>query len=132
MTPEKFTSYKLHIPLVDDQHWRMFVMMQDAMSQVRDKKFTDVAETLDALMVDLVHHASDEIRLMKDMGYPFIETHITEHGLLISGMNQVIKNASEGKYENLTTDLEKIVIDHIVQYDALYAMYAKHMTSNLS
>ena len=76
----------------------------------------------------LLSHFTDEAKYMKNLGFPFIGTHLVEHSLLIARYNEVLDAALT---DNVTQDIiSELVLDtssHIEHYDVLYADYYSAM-----
>ena len=131
MTPELFNKYRLGIPTIDDHHWTIFVLMDKILLQAATDP-NKVHASLVELLRELTSHSDDEIQLMRDMNFPFIDTHIVEHTLLAHCVERAIENALNLDHSDITTNAEQVFIDHIVQYDALYAEYAATMNKQLT
>ena len=127
MTLSQFEKYRLGIPEIDEDHWAMFKMVERVLGNVKNKEYVLINESLAELMKDFRKHINDEIQLMAEMKFPFIETHIVEHSLLLYALEKEIVNAKFGDYLNLNADVEHLLINHIEQYDRLYADYARLM-----
>lgn len=128
MTLGEFESLRLGINEIDAEHWEMFAVLGRVLQNVQLNDYTGVNSALETLSSEFNSHAEKEISIMREMNFPFIETHIVAHSILFSMLEREIKNALMSNYQNLTSSVEHILIDHIMQYDVLYAEYAKHIT----
>ena len=128
MNRELFDQYKLGIPEIDDEHWAIFTLMQTILSQVATTDYVGIQESLNQFLSDVQAHSDSEIELMRSMNFPFIDTHIVEHKLLLHSIERAIEHAAQSSHTNLTSAAEQLFMAHIVQYDALYAEYAAHIT----
>ena len=127
ITSTQFEQYKLGIPEIDNDYWLMFKTVEKVLLEVDNKDYRSINSSLDYLMQEFTKHINDEIQLMRKMNFPFIETHIVEHSLLLHALEKEIVNAKLGDYSNLNADIDQLLINHIEQYDRLYADYARLM-----
>jgi len=131
MTLIEFDTLKLGIEEIDTEHWEMFNILDVVLEKVRHNDYDGVNNALDTMLHDFTNHADREILIMQNMNFPFIGTHIVAHSILLAMLEREIKNALRSDYQNLTDGVESILIDHILQYDVLYAEYAKHIAPQL-
>ena len=117
-------TMKLDIHEIDSQHEKLLQLLAQAVSIVELNQ--NPHNTLTLLMAEFEKHFSDEIEYMTSLGFPFIGTHLVEHTLLVARLNNNIAQAtrSELTHANMSQLLQD-AIDHIEQYDVLYAEYAK-------
>jgi len=127
MIPERFIYYKLGIPEIDDHHWHLFVLMTEVASLLKNKKKEEILSLLKEIELQLAEHFDIEIKIMSNMHFPFIDTHRAEHELLLSDMQDIIRDVNKGVFDGLITSLEKILVDHIIHYDLLYVSYANNL-----
>ncbi len=127
ITSTQFEQYKLGIPEIDNDHWLKFKTVEKVLLEVDNKDYRSINSSLDYLMQEFTKHINDEIQLMRKMNFPFIETHIVGHSLLLHALEKEIINAKLGDYSNLNADIDQLLINHIEQYDRLYADYARLM-----
>lgn len=124
MSPEKFNNYKLGIPEIDSEHWEIVSAMNDIYLEVQSKSKDKVVSMLEEFDAKIKVHFDNEIKIMTEMNFPFIQTHIDEHDALVSLLKKLTDEVRKDRFGNLTESMERIVTNHIIHYDMLYVSYA--------
>lgn len=127
MTPDKFNDFKVGIPEIDKEHWEIFTSMNEIFDAIDRKDYDRAAGLLASFETQTQAHFGNEIKVMEEMGFPFIQTHKNEHGELLATFRDLAANIKKGKVDIVTGAMERIVTMHVIHYDMLYASYAKNL-----
>ncbi|MBN2798424.1 MAG: hemerythrin family protein [Deltaproteobacteria bacterium] len=105
--------YSVGIPAMDEQHQRLFAMLNDLHLHGVEASQTELARTvLDQLFDYIAEHFAAEEALMAEMAYPALEEHKTTHRQFV---RQVLKMRKQERQGNLNFDvLQEFLMDWLV------------------
>jgi hemerythrin len=122
------SRFETGIEIIDSQHKTLF----DAVNKLADSfragtVKTQVKESLDFLVKYTVEHFSTEEKLMKDMGYPKLTSHMAEHSQLVKRAQELQAKLAEGK--SITMEVSTFLADwlkhHINEVDMGYVEFKR-------
>lgn len=134
-TEEAFSHYLTGIDDIDDRHWDIIKIINDAVIYGRnhDMKFPDnivhMQEELDNVKSNLKTHFAIEDLKMERANYPYIKYHKEDHTIILSLIRKIIENlaASPSYYSTYTVlDFLSKFVGHIDQFDIQYSEYIKN------
>lgn len=123
------SQYETGIPIIDEQHKRLFVALgqvQDAVAQEKQKE--EITSLVLALMADTREHFRTEEAIMAHHGFPDLLAHIREHELLmekLEDLNQRFEESQDSMALLMTTFMGGWLRHHISEGDLSYAQYMK-------
>lgn len=124
------SRFETGIAIIDTQHKALF----DAVNRLADSfktgtSKTAVKEAMDFLVKYTVEHFQTEEKVMKDMGYPKLTSHMAEHAQLVSKAQELQGKIAEGK--PVTMEVSKFLADwlkhHINEVDMGYVEFKRGM-----
>ncbi len=124
------SRFETGIAIIDTQHKALF----DAVNRLADSfkdgsSKTAVKESMDFLVRYTVDHFQTEEKVMKDMGYPKLTSHMAEHAQLVSKAQELQGKIAEGK--PVTMEVSKFLADwlkhHINEVDMGYVEFKRGM-----
>ena len=120
----------LHIGEIDDQHKKIFTMINALYKAI--SKGSDKSDALDALkdMADYaIEHFSKEERYMRQAGYPHMDEHKSEHDDFFSTLEDFEKRYKTGdvSVEEISGFLNGWIENHIMGTDRGYVPFFKDM-----
>jgi len=127
MKPEYFTG----IHSIDQEHARLFELVQETHDLLDDDILLDKTERLTDLLSELIDytrtHFSHEEAYMESIHYPHLEAHAAQHRQFESSLLKVDLDSLADDYssqnetvENLLNFLVNWLINHILKVDMLY------------
>ncbi|MBI4914136.1 MAG: hemerythrin family protein [Acidobacteria bacterium] len=121
--------YELGIPLIDEQHKRIFFLLSELMECVAGKRDrAQVSQVLANVMRQTREHFHTEETLMVQMGFPALEGHQEQHKKLMHGLHGLEVRFQEGDASMamlVTTFLGGWLRHHINEGDRAYAEFLK-------
>ena len=133
MTREEFDSkYLIGNEKIDKEHFELFLALDELIDAIKtDEKNTDRIDDLLYKSVKLAKaHFGSEIGEMIKHNYPYIDTHIDAHTILEDNLQDIVDNFGDpGPMLKHAIILHDKLLDHMVQYDILYANYARVMNA---
>jgi hemerythrin len=114
--------YEVGIPSLDHRHWGLF----EALNRVQEAIQSDgagvrIAQTLDALLGDILTHLRDEETLMLAVDHPGAPECLAEHNRFLAQVAeyraQYKTNPSEAKATELTMVLADWLMNHLTRLD---------------
>jgi hemerythrin len=122
------SRYETGIDIIDKQHKSLF----DAVNKLADSfkagtSKTAVKDSMDFMVKYTVEHFSTEEKIMRDMGYPNLTSHMAEHAQLVRKASELQAKLNEGKPVTMevTTFLADWLKHHINEVDMGYVQYKK-------
>lgn len=120
--------FETGIPVIDSQHRALF----DAVNKLADS-FKDgtskatVKDSMDFLVKYTAEHFQTEEKVMKDMGYPKLTSHMAEHAQLVSKAQDLQGRLAAGKSATLevSTFLADWLKHHINEVDMGYVEFKR-------
>jgi hemerythrin-like metal-binding protein len=117
--------YELGIPLIDEQHKRIFFLLNQLHQTVVERKPREDAEVVfQGLMRQTAEHFHTEETLMSQMRFPGLESHRGQHAKLMDGLHGLEVRFREGDASMamlVTTFLGSWLRHHIHEGDRAYA-----------
>jgi len=123
------SQYETGIPIIDEQHKRLFVALgqvQDAVAQENPKE--EITDLVQALMADTREHFRTEEAIMAHHGFPDLLAHIREHELLmekLEDLNHRFEESQDSMALMMTTFMGGWLRHHISEGDLSYAQFMK-------
>jgi len=115
---------------IDDEHVSIINTVNVLLHEFETQQ--DSIATLSKLVSMFDRHFKNEVRYMKQLKFPFIDTHKVEHSLLMIKAIALLDNV---KNKKATADdavtFAQDTISHIEFYDVLYAKYASAMLKDV-
>jgi hemerythrin len=125
-TEANFVHYKTGVADIDDEHWKLMMLMNNVLALVRDGGCDPVKEATVVLKQHLLEHQVEEEQFMKDIQYPYTEFHIIAHRRQIAAMESMIDNFCRGTpVVHFVNELQHQFAGHIDEYDMGYARWLK-------
>ncbi len=125
--------YELGIPLIDEQHKRIFFLLNQLHQSVIGRKSREDVETvLQGLMRQTAEHFHTEEAFMEQMGFPGLEGHRGQHSKLLDGLHGLEVRFREGDASMamlVTTFLGSWLRHHIHEGDRTYADFLSKQPS---
>ncbi len=114
--------YSVNNPIIDKEHKQLFDIAQEAFSPVEEK---DKAKKVKEILMDLYDymktHFAHEEKFMAEINYPKIEEHKKLHRMIISKINDFVKQLPTMDISSFEKELAKIIdlalVHHIIQED---------------
>jgi hemerythrin len=79
MNPE----YMIGLPFLDEQHQKIFSLMEDVQTLLKDEnilyKYDELVKILEGLEEYALNHFDDEVAFMESIDYPRLQLHIAAH-----------------------------------------------------
>lgn len=129
-------KYKVHVPIIDQQHEELFIRVFSFIEIVQQKgnwedKITKIKDTLEFMQDYVVFHFDDEEKYQEKINYPHIEIHKQRHQKFKEAINAYAQRfESEGFHEELVQEfggkLMTWLILHIQVEDQKLGEYAKN------
>ena len=122
------SRFETGIDLVDAQHKALFAAVNRLAEALgKPNPGEAVKESLDFLVKYTAEHFGTEEKIMKDMGYPKLTSHIAEHAQLIDKAKALQAKLAEGKPVTMevTTFLADWLKHHINEVDMGYVEFKR-------
>lgn len=118
-------EYKLGIPLIDEQHARLFEIGESAYQLLKDEFSEDKYDRIVAIINELkdytVVHFADEEKYMESINYKRLFSQKFEHAEFIKKVNEVdfskIDTNQEEYIMGILTFLSDWLVSHIIEKD---------------
>jgi hemerythrin len=126
-------EYELGIPLIDEQHKKLFDIAGDAqelllMPKSMDK-FDEIATIIDELRAYVEFHFEAEQGIMEKIRFPKYFSHKFEHQALIKKMNELDIHNIDDDQQNQLLNIVTLIIDwiteHVLEKDKVMAAHYK-------
>lgn len=130
------SRYELGIPLIDEQHKRLFFLLNQLHQAVLGKAGReDVESIFSMLMRQTVEHFHTEETFMAQMEFTGLEAHRVQHAKLMDGLNGLEARFRSGDASMamlVTTFLGNWLRHHIQEGDRAYAEFLAARESQAS
>ena len=124
-------NFSVKIPLIDEQHKKLFeigeninILLQD---HVGTDSFDEILEQITELSDYTKHHFEDEENMLKEHGYENLDEHIAEHKKFIDYLDALNFDDIDDNQEETLKELIKFIASwifkHINNVDFKYADY---------
>lgn len=122
-------QYETGIPIIDEQHKRLFAIL-DAVQHavVQGSPREEIGNLLQTLMADTVEHFRTEEAIMAQHGFPDLLAHIREHELLTEKLGELAQRfggSQDAMALLVTTFMGGWLRHHISEGDLSYAHFIK-------
>ncbi|HHT63552.1 MAG: bacteriohemerythrin [Bacillota bacterium] len=128
-------SYRIGVPLIDQQHEELFHRVSVFIQTVREKgdwneKLPKVKETMDFMQKYVVFHFDDEESFQEKINYPDLESHRIAHAKFKQSVNNyaermVKENYSEDLAQEFSGKLMAWLIMHVAATDQKIGEYLR-------
>ena len=128
-SPVMPAEYSVGHEILDQQHQHLFSLFDVCERLVKNQNDAEFPEKFNHLLVDLTDYAKEHFRyeekLMLEVKYPNLRIHQGEHDAYISGLNNIIFEARQGKLNinRLRSFLSVWLISHILESDMKFKYY---------
>ena len=113
-------DFSVSVPEIDEQHKRLFQVINDFYDAIKDGRENAFGELLDSLIAYTVYHFSSEEKYMDKFNYPEAESHKREHELFTAKVLDVKKRFDDGKFVltlEITNFLKNWITNHVLHVD---------------
>jgi len=118
-------KFSVHIDEMDNHHKKLLGYFSALENKIRAGNATQkVGEILDALAEYANFHFTEEVRLMRVINYPELETHLIQHAYFTNEVNEMIGQFSRGTLpsQSVLAFLRDWFINHIMSEDFKYGV----------
>lgn len=121
------SSYAIGIKEIDEQHKNLLELINKLNISSYYKKEYMVEEVLEEIQMYTIEHFSFEEELMRNAGYPDLETHMKAHKAFINRIEFFKERYENGEDigNQLMMDLQLWLLNHIKYDDMDYKNYLK-------
>ena len=118
VSKESFKHYKIGYEPVDNEHWAIISLMNDAIVSLKLGQY-DTAVPIVHSIEELLHtHFVTEEQLMIKVNFPYTAAHCDEHRRIILELKKVLEFLDKRVLQDHIVDhLESTLMDHIDHYD---------------
>jgi hemerythrin len=117
--------FELGIPLIDEQHKRLFQLLSQLKRAVMERKLREEVEmVLTGLTRETLEHFHTEETFMAQMGFPGLEAHQIQHAKLLEDLKKLGERFRAGDTSMamlVTTFMGSWLRHHIHEGDRVYA-----------
>lgn len=125
-------SYSVNSPLLDQQHQKLFALINDLYDNLRQGKGDDaLGKTLDALIGYARVHFVEEEALMTKYHYPGLAHHQDQHDHFVRTVFELQNDYRDGRLDLALPVLEFLkdwLSNHILKEDKAYAVYIQQVS----
>lgn len=130
-------EYAIGIPLVDEQHKKLFEIAENAqdlllMPDYLDK-FDEITGIVDELKAYVVFHFSAEQEIMEQIKYPKYFSHRVEHQDFIDKMNKLSFDSIDQDQKSQLLHIVNLIIEwitqHVLERDKVMAEHYKQVSA---
>ncbi len=118
-------SYSVHVRQMDEQHQKLFEIINKLAEAMRTGKGDDVVrDTVEQLAVYTRTHFLQEEALMRQAGYPGLAAHREQHRKLMADVEQYKRAIEEGRSASSVSLLNFVrqwLMHHIRESDRAYS-----------
>ncbi len=122
------SRFETGITIIDSQHKALFAAVNKLADSFKDGTAKSaVKDSLDFLVKYTVEHFGTEEKIMKDMGYPKLTSHMADHAHLVDKAKALQAKLAEGKPVTMevTTFLADWLKHHINEVDMGYVEFKR-------
>ena len=111
-------SLSVAIDLVDEQHKMLIERLNDLSSAVEmTKGISEILNTLGFLIDYTDFHFSTEERYMRKYDYPGFETHLKQHEIFKTSLNNLVSDfEEEGATEPLSASINTLLVNWLINH----------------
>ena len=126
MTLEKLEwsdKFSVDIVSIDEQHKELIALSQELLNvlSIADVPLSEKQTAFKALVDHALDHFAYEERVMRNVGYPGLDSHIQEHNELRREIDTIANDVLEGKgvedWKGLVSMVQVWVLRHIMHSD---------------
>ncbi len=117
-------SYLLGIPMIDNQHKKFFVILDNLVTLNQKQEKSEMHSLINELQNYVIYHFQTEEDLMVKSHSPNIDLHVMEHELFrkkVEEFHHSYYNNNEELLNEMISFMRKWLIIHISETDAEYA-----------
>lgn len=133
-------EYSIGIPEIDEQHEKLFGLINDAQTLLKDENILYKYDRLAAILKGMKNYADrhfrTEVSLMEALAYPELESHIEAHDGFYEKVNSFhldMETISLGTQDKIISDLlaylESWLQVHIKDCDRRIALHSNELAS---
>ncbi|MDF2612828.1 MAG: bacteriohemerythrin [Clostridia bacterium] len=130
-------EYAIGIPLIDEQHKKLFEIAENAQSLLLMPeyidKFDEILSIVEELKAYVVFHFGAEQGLMEKIKYPKYFSHSIEHQDFIDEMNKLSLDSIDQDQQSHLLYIVNLIIEwitqHVLEKDRVMAAYYKEVQS---
>ena len=124
VSEESFNHYKIGHEHTDAAHWELIELMNAAIVFLKKSETSSAIPLILHLEDKLLKHISEEEQLMKEINYPYIDAHKTEHLGIVRDIRK-IHNMIDSRVlkEHIVSHFEETIMNHIDHTDMQIAEY---------
>ena len=117
-------AYSVHVVSIDNQHRKLFDLMNDVYQLVISAQLDNLNKPLDELIAYAKKHLFDEEKILESVNYPDLAAHKKVHVKLLTDLDNLYIQAKTGnihKLFELVMFLKNWLVDHIYKVDMKYS-----------
>jgi hemerythrin-like metal-binding protein len=117
---ERFKHYVLGHNKIDEEHFKIFALMEEVKISSKACDLESLAKMLFAIQIEIEFHFAHEETLMEQIEYPYLEYHVNVHREIQKNMAVAFIKYKEDRYdahEKLVKCLEENIIQHADSLD---------------
>lgn len=119
--------YSVGIDLIDHHHRYLIELLNRSYNSISLRRSMDEVHRITLELIEYTyHHLKTEEDMMKNVGYPRFESHVSEHELFLNKLNELKGSllASDTRYYvEINYYLEEWLLSHILLLDKDYAEF---------
>ena len=124
MTLDRFAHYKVNNNRLDDDHYSILTGM-DSLIELSKVDSVKALNKLSSLASELAHHFADEEAVLSRKGFPYLDSHRTDHQKLYARFMEINDHFRNDKINPVfikfaITDFEERFVYHIDNFDRQY------------
>ncbi len=118
-------KYSVHVPMIDEQHKKLFALINQLHESMSKGKANDVMGRVIAELVSYTktHFAAEE-KMLQSKNYPDLKAHQAQHHKFVEKVEQFQKEFAGGKMtvsNEVISFLRDWLTGHILKTDKLYS-----------
>jgi hemerythrin-like metal-binding protein len=129
MNEERFVHYKIGHDQLDQDHWKLFKLMDDVIVDIRAKDYQSALNKIPHMNKALKDHFKHECEFMKSVAYPYKGSHSNDH----EKIQDILINLEQAlpKFKSNTSlitefpisNIEDLFVKHVDNYDRQFINY---------
>ena len=120
-------SYSVKVPLIDEQHKKLFALINQLYDAMSKGKANDVvARVIGELVSYTKTHFGAEEKLLQSKNYPDLKAHQAQHRKFVEKVEQFQKEFAQGKItvsNEVMHFLRDWLVNHILKTDKQYSSF---------
>ncbi len=115
-------------PDIDGIHKLIIELLEEIVSSIKNKSLDSIYSKLNNLLLVASKHFKEEEQLMRDINYPFIESHLAAHNDITLKLLHLFKLYKQplNNILWLLSLLEQAIINHVDHFDTVLFNYNKY------